>query len=124
MDDLIFSGAGSGCRGDDEDECMPPFENGSGDDLITPVYVPPTKQTTTSTKVKSKENEKLCDDEDCLHGSGSGEVTDSYFSTSISSKTDSKGLYSFDCCRLIFKFNIFRNNSNVDFVYINRRSIH
>lgn len=91
MDDLIFSGAGSGCRGDDEDECMPPFENGSGDDLITPVYVPPTKQTVTATKSKSKENEKLCDDEDCLHGSGSGEVTDSYSSTSVTSKTDGKG---------------------------------
>lgn len=92
MDDLIFSGAGSGCRGDDEDECMPPFENGSGDDLITPVYVPPTKQTVTATKSKSKDNEKLCDDEDCLHGSGSGEVTDSYSSTSVSTKTDPKGL--------------------------------
>lgn len=91
MDDLIFSGAGSGCRGDDEDECMPPFENGSGDDLITPVYVPPTKQTTTPVKSKTKENEKLCDDEDCLHGSGSGEVTDSYSTISITSKTDTKG---------------------------------
>jgi leucine-rich repeat transmembrane neuronal protein 1/2 len=80
MDDLIFSGAGSGCRGDDEDECTPPFENGSGDDLITPVYVPPTKQPTTpgGSKPKSgnKEGEKTCDDEDCLHGSGSGEVTE------------------------------------------------
>jgi neurexin len=93
MDDLIFSGAGSGCRGDDEDECMPPFENGSGDDLITPVYVPPTKQTITATKSKTKENEKTCDDEDCLHGSGSGEVTDSsYTTTSVTSKTDAKGL--------------------------------
>lgn len=92
MDDLIFSGAGSGCKGDDEDECMPPFENGSGDDLITPVYVPPTKQTTTSNKSKSKDpNEKLCDDEDCLHGSGSGEVTDSFTTTSITTKSDAKG---------------------------------
>jgi leucine-rich repeat transmembrane neuronal protein 1/2 len=91
MDDLIFSGAGSGCRGDDEDECMPPFENGSGDDLITPVYVPPTKSTATGTKAKPKENEKLCDDEDCLHGSGSGEVTDSYSTTSVTSKTEPKG---------------------------------
>lgn len=95
MDDLIFSGAGSGCRGDDEDDCMPPFENGSGDDLITPVYVPPTKQTATATKTKSKENEKLCDDEDCLHGSGSGEVTDSYSTTSVTSKTDPKGKQKF-----------------------------
>lgn len=30
-DDLIFSGAGSGCAGDDEDEeCTPIIENGSG----------------------------------------------------------------------------------------------
>jgi leucine-rich repeat transmembrane neuronal protein 1/2 len=29
-DDLIFSGAGSGCNTDDEDECTPPIENGSG----------------------------------------------------------------------------------------------
>jgi len=90
MDDLIFSGAGSGCRGDDEDECTPSFENGSGDDLITPVYVPPTKQTTVN-KSKTKENEKLCDDEDCVHGSGSGEVTDTY-STSITTKTEDKGI--------------------------------
>lgn len=91
LDDLIFSGAGSGCRGDDEDECMPSFENGSGDDLITPVYVPPTKSTATVSKSKAKDNEKLCDDEDCLHGSGSGEATDNYSSTSVSSKTDAKG---------------------------------
>lgn len=92
MDDLIFSGAGSGCRGDDEDECMPPFENGSGDDLITPVYVPPTKQTLSQSKKKEKDgNEKACDDEDCLPGSGSGEVTDSYSTTLVTSKTDSKG---------------------------------
>lgn len=91
MDDLIFSGAGSGCRGDDEDECTPPFENGSGDDLITPVYVPPTKQTATTSsgggkdgasgRARGKAGEKLCDDEDCLHGSGSGEVTE-VFTTS------------------------------------------
>jgi len=31
MDDLIFSGAGSGCSGDDEDEeCTPVYEPGSG----------------------------------------------------------------------------------------------
>ena len=30
MDDLVFSGAGSGCNADDEDECAPAFENGSG----------------------------------------------------------------------------------------------
>lgn len=91
MDDLIFSGAGSGCRGDDEDECMPPFENGSGDDLITPVYVPPTKQTATQNKTKQTGEEKLCDDEDCLHGSGSGEVTDPYSTTSVTAKIETKG---------------------------------
>ena len=29
-DDLVFSGAGSGCDIDDEDECIPVFETGSG----------------------------------------------------------------------------------------------
>lgn len=85
VDDLIFSGAGSGCRGDDEDECTPPYESGSGDDLITPVYVPPTKQTTTSQKTEKETGgtERPCDDEDCIHGSGdSGEVTETVTSTS------------------------------------------
>lgn len=81
MDDLIFSGAGSGCRGDDEDECTPPFESGSGDDLITPVYVPPTKQPqnkhTNSKSTEATTGERACnDDEDCLHGSGQGEITE------------------------------------------------
>lgn len=92
MDDLIFSGAGSGCRGDDEDECTPPFESGSGDDLITPVYVPPTKQPTTGLKKTTKEGvDKTCDDEDCVHGSGSGEVTEVITTPGISetSKKDS-----------------------------------
>lgn len=87
MDDLIFSGAGSGCRGDDEDECTPPFESGSGDDLITPVYVPPTKQPAKAKNPKPKPGEKICDDEDCLHGSGSGEVTE------VFTVTTAKGLY-------------------------------
>uniref|UniRef100_A0A6P4F4M0 Neurexin-3 n=1 Tax=Drosophila rhopaloa TaxID=1041015 RepID=A0A6P4F4M0_DRORH len=96
LDDLIFSGAGSGCRGDDEDECTPPFESGSGDDLITPVYVPPTKQTTTSQQGNSLSTggnnsggantngtERACDDEDCVHGSGDyGETTEQFTSTS------------------------------------------
>lgn len=88
MDDLIFSGAGSGCRGDDEDECTPPFEAGSGDDLITPVYVPPTKQPQNNNNNKNNKGnnkntatsatgERACDDEDCLHGSGAGEITES-----------------------------------------------
>lgn len=82
IDDLIFSGAGSGCRGDDEDECTPPFESGSGDDLITPVYVPPTKQPTTPHKNDETSVKEACDDEDCIHGSGdSGSVTESFTST-------------------------------------------
>ncbi|XP_055385088.1 neurexin-1 isoform X9 [Condylostylus longicornis] len=89
MDDLIFSGAGSGCRGDDEDECTPPFESGSGDDLITPVYVPPTKTPTGQKSGAGEKNagesggtERTCDDEDCLHGSGdSGETTEQFTST-------------------------------------------
>lgn len=82
VDDLIFSGAGSGCRGDDEDECTPPFESGSGDDLITPVYVPPTKQPTTPHKNEETSVKEACDDEDCIHGSGdSGSVTESFTST-------------------------------------------
>ncbi|XP_030369274.1 neurexin-1 isoform X3 [Scaptodrosophila lebanonensis] len=99
IDDLIFSGAGSGCRGDDEDECTPPFESGSGDDLITPVYVPPTKQTTTSQQqgnVSTDRNnntngtERACDDEDCLHGSGDyGETTEQFTSTSTAKGAES-----------------------------------
>ncbi|KAJ8924521.1 hypothetical protein NQ315_007319 [Exocentrus adspersus] len=73
-DDLVFSGAGSGCNGDDEDECHPFVETGSGDDdLITPVYVPPTRPPATP-KPKKKGGdtvEKPCDDEDCIEeGSG------------------------------------------------------
>lgn len=79
MDDLIFSGAGSGCNnGDDEDECPPLPEAGSGDDdLITPVYIPSTKRPPTKAPHR-KEPEpggKPCDDEDCFPGSGSGEIT-------------------------------------------------
>nr|CAD7425077.1 unnamed protein product [Timema monikensis] len=130
MDDLVFSGAGSGCNADDEDECTPVFESGSGentrvvvanitrmrhrlenqspfiikavfnfvclsardgifiapalatqgDDLITPVYVPPTRAPTAPSRTHkpgvSGGDSKPCDDEeedDC--GSGSGEVT-------------------------------------------------
>jgi hypothetical protein len=93
MDDLIFSGAGSGCRGDDEDECMPSFETGSGDDLITPVYIPPTKQTITKPKTKSETEKNPCDDEEnCIGpGSGSGEVTELYSSTSATVKGETKG---------------------------------
>ncbi|KAH8276780.1 hypothetical protein KR026_000655 [Drosophila bipectinata] len=103
LDDLIFSGAGSGCRGDDEDECTPPFESGSGDDLITPVYVPPTKQTTTSQQGNNLSTggvgggsgningtERACDDEDCVHGSGDyGETTEQFTSTSTARGSES-----------------------------------
>lgn len=83
IDDIIFSGAGSGCRGDDEDECTPPFESGSGDDLITPVYVPPTKQPTTPHKTDQESvGKEACDDEDCIHGSGdSGNPTETFTSS-------------------------------------------
>lgn len=86
MDDLIFSGAGSGCRdGDDEDECSPP-EGGSGDDLITPVYVASTKPPKKEKPLgKDVDGKKPCDDEDCQEASGSGEVTE-VFSTSSTVK--------------------------------------
>lgn len=97
IDDLIFSGAGSGCRGDDEDECTPPFES-SGDDLITPVYVPPTKQTTmpqNASTDKTNGTERACDDEDCIHGSGDyGETTEQFTSTSTA-----KGAGKLTLCR-------------------------
>lgn len=90
MDDLVFSGAGSGCNGDDEDECPPLLENGSGDDdLITPVYIPPTRPPPT-TKPPQKPlpaGGKPCDDEDCFPGSGSGEVTIDESSTVTSQGT-------------------------------------
>lgn len=78
MDDLIFSGAGSGCHEDDEDQCTPLFESGSGDDLITPVYVPPTRPPSTTSKsthsnIINAGQEKICDDEDCTDGSGDRE---------------------------------------------------
>ncbi|XP_023246980.1 neurexin-1 isoform X2 [Copidosoma floridanum] len=79
-DDLIFSGAGSGCAGDDEDEdCTPIYENGS-DDLITPVYVPPTKSPVVITKPKSPsknlhEKNISCDDEEECNEEGSGDST-------------------------------------------------
>lgn len=89
MDDLVFSGAGSGCNnGDDEDECPPLQESGSGDDdLITPVFVPPTRPPVTikppHKNSNNQEGGKPCDDEDCFPGSGSGEVTEESSITSI-----------------------------------------
>ncbi|CAH1365278.1 unnamed protein product [Tenebrio molitor] len=95
-DDLVFSGAGSGCNGDDEDECPPLPETGSGDDdLITPVYNPSTKPTPT-TKRPHKANQegvKQCgDDEDCVSGSGSGEVTEEPAVTSHATDLTSIGI--------------------------------
>ncbi|CAH2046084.1 unnamed protein product, partial [Iphiclides podalirius] len=71
-DELVYSGAGSGCRDDDEDACVLP-DAGSGDDLITPVYVPATRRPPTKLR-KGDHSGKLmkpCDDEDCIEGSGS-----------------------------------------------------
>ncbi|KAL0121234.1 hypothetical protein PUN28_008721 [Cardiocondyla obscurior] len=86
MDDLIFSGAGSGCAGDDEDEeCTPIYESGS-DDIITPVYVAPTRLPTTLRPKVHKENiqeRPSCDDEeDCEEGSGDSRTTEEIFVTS------------------------------------------
>ncbi|XP_021923606.1 neurexin-3 isoform X3 [Zootermopsis nevadensis] len=86
-DDLVFSGAGSGCNADDEDECTPVFESGSGDDLITPVYVPPTRPPTTTSKVTPSTQ---CDDEDCVTGSGSGEITTEDNNTGTPEKVSSQ----------------------------------
>ncbi|XP_018360195.1 PREDICTED: neurexin-1 isoform X3 [Trachymyrmex cornetzi] len=88
MDDLIFSGAGSGCAGDDEDEeCTPIYESGSGKyDIITPVYVAPTRLPTTLRPKLHKENiqeRPTCDDEeDCEEGSGDSRTTEEIFVTS------------------------------------------
>ncbi|CAG9105480.1 unnamed protein product [Plutella xylostella] len=73
MDELVYSGAGSGCLDDDEDACVLP-DAGSGDDLITPVYVPSTRRPPSRGGYKGDTSGKLmkpCDDEDCIEGSGS-----------------------------------------------------
>jgi len=70
-DDLVYSGAG--CQNDDEDTCVPVVDPSSGDDLITPVYVPPTRVPIPARK-EPPESMKPCDDEDC-GGSGAGELT-------------------------------------------------
>ncbi|XP_063831706.1 neurexin 1-like [Ostrinia nubilalis] len=81
IDELVYSGAGSGCRDDDEDACVLP-DAGSGDDLITPVYVPSTRRPPARVyKAKGDTSGKLmkpCDDEDCAEGSGASvdEVTE------------------------------------------------
>ncbi|KAG1696117.1 Neurexin-3 [Nymphon striatum] len=73
-DDLVFSGGGSACA-DDEDNCL--FINsGSGDDLITPVYIPAPKSKTTTSRpyIKPMSGNKPCseDDEDCIDSGASG----------------------------------------------------
>ncbi|XP_076166768.1 neurexin 1 isoform X2 [Ptiloglossa arizonensis] len=93
MDDLIFSGAGSGCTADDEDEeCTPIFNPGS-DDIITPVYVAPTRSPTTFKSKHRKENiqeRPTCDDEeDCEEGSGEPVTTEEIF---VTSATDSSSV--------------------------------
>ncbi|XP_035732871.1 neurexin-1-like isoform X7 [Vespa mandarinia] len=99
MDDLIFSGAGSGCAGDDEDEeCTPIYEPGSGKyDLITPVYVAPTRLPTT---LRPKHTENIqerpsCDDEeeDCEEGSGEPGTTEEIVVTSSTADTSSPVTY-------------------------------
>ncbi|XP_076392462.1 neurexin 1 isoform X3 [Megachile rotundata] len=93
MDDLIFSGAGSGCAADDEDEeCTPIYEPGS-DDIITPVYVAPTRSPTTYRPKHHKEKiveRPSCDDEeDCEDGSGEPVTTEEIF---VTSATDSSSV--------------------------------
>ncbi|XP_076226293.1 neurexin 1 isoform X6 [Nomia melanderi] len=95
MDDLIFSGAGSGCTADDEDEeCTPIYEPGSGKyDIITPVYSAPTRSPTTLRPKHRKENTQeppSCDDEEgCEDGSGEPVTTEEIFVTSV---TDSSSV--------------------------------
>ncbi|KZC06669.1 Neurexin-3a-beta [Dufourea novaeangliae] len=93
MDDLIFSGAGSGCTADDEDEeCTPIYEPGS-DDIITPVYVAPTRSPTTF-RPKHRNNNiqerPSCDDEeDCEEGSGEPITTEEILVTSVTADSSS-----------------------------------
>ena len=57
---------------------MPVFDTGSGDDLITPVYVPPPTRVPTVARKPGQQrvpDVKPCDDEDCVGGSGNGELT-------------------------------------------------
>ncbi|XP_065225027.1 neurexin 1 isoform X2 [Planococcus citri] len=70
-DELIFSGAGSGCNYDDEDHCKVAVQVDK-DDLITPVYVAPSHHPFTPVKpiITQESNKPPCDDEDCVEGSG------------------------------------------------------
>ncbi|KAE8750772.1 hypothetical protein FOCC_FOCC002482 [Frankliniella occidentalis] len=100
-DDLVFSGAGSGCNADDEDECTPVIDPGGSDDLITPVFVPPTRSPAgagrpgaaggkASHPAGGAAGKPACDDEDCFVGSGSGENTVTEPDSNVSS-TAGKG---------------------------------
>ncbi|XP_076318595.1 neurexin 1-like [Tachypleus tridentatus] len=99
-DDLVFSGAGSGCF-DDEDNCGV-LENESGDDLITPIFIPPTSRprhlSTPQPPLRASprpgeirhSDETLCDDEEgCGEGSGIENivVTNPPFSYNIPDET-------------------------------------
>lgn len=72
----------------------------TGDDLITPVYVPPTRPPTTTPKDPVKIPSKPCDDEDCFPGSGSGEVTTDEVTTS---KGENKMFAIYDNNKIQFK---------------------
>lgn len=79
VDDLVFSGAGSGCVSSTvDDECVPSFNTGRGDDLITPVFSPPTRPPKIKPTTAPVPVDRPCDDEDsCFEGSGSDSlVTD------------------------------------------------
>ncbi|XP_037079238.1 neurexin-1a-like [Pollicipes pollicipes] len=66
-DDLIYSGAGSGCgETDDQEQCFPVFNSDTNDDLVTPVFIRPTNPP----RPRRPGHGKPCDDEDCLPGSG------------------------------------------------------
>ena len=106
-DDLIYSG--SGCF-DDEEKCTDFVDMGSGDDLITPVYIPPKSGLTTSPsssssssplstskphqvttpvseEVDEEDEECVDEEEDCIEGSASGEPSSSLPSLSSSERT-------------------------------------
>ncbi|OTF69070.1 neurexin-1b-alpha-like protein [Euroglyphus maynei] len=82
-DDLIYSSAGSGCFDVNEDEeCAHIANEGSGDELITPVYVSvnrfrPTPSSSFSNRNRAGNDKDVwrrpCqneDDDDCMEGSG------------------------------------------------------
>ncbi|XP_054001780.1 neurexin-1 isoform X3 [Hylaeus anthracinus] len=92
-DDLIFSGAGSGCTADDEDEECTPIYSPDSDDIITPVYVAPTRSPTTLRpkhhKEKIQERPSCDDEEDCGEGSGEPVTTEEIL---VTSATDSSSV--------------------------------